>query len=103
MQVIQTILIALICAASLSSVFFSLRSRRSMDAVLKGLYAARMNISMGFMLIFIAVIQMTMFTGSTVRVIVGSVLLCLGAFNLFAGLRNHASFQRLLAERGVNS
>ena len=62
-----------------------------------------MNISMGFMLIFIAVIQMTMFTGSTVRVIVGSVLLCLGAFNLFAGLRNHASFQRLLAERGVKA
>ncbi|WP_195571894.1 YtpI family protein [Paenibacillus sp. 1001270B_150601_E10] len=101
MQVIQTILIGLICVASLSSVFFSFRSRRSQDALLRGLYAARMNISMGLMLIFIAIIQMTMFTGSTVRVIVGAVLLCLGAFNLFAGLRNHGAFQRLLEERGA--
>lgn len=86
---------ALIVISSLCSAYFSFRSRRSPDVRLRGLYAARMNVSMGLMLIFIALIQMFMFSGSTVRVIVGAVFLLLGLFNLYAGLRNHAHFNRL--------
>ncbi|MNN91914.1 hypothetical protein D3C81_2100970 [compost metagenome] len=47
-----------------------------------------MNISMGFMLIVLALIQMFMFSGSTVRVVVGALFMVIGAFNIFAGIRN---------------
>ncbi|MGZ9583240.1 YtpI family protein [Paenibacillus marinisediminis] len=95
MEILQQALIVLICIASISSLFFSIRSRRSTDMRLRGLFGARTNISMGAMLIFMALVQMVMFTGSSIRVIVGSVLLCIGLFNLFVGLRNHGYFSRL--------
>jgi hypothetical protein len=57
--------------------------------------AAKMNISMGAMLISIAIIQLFLFTGSTVRVIVGAVMLLLGLFNLFAGIRNYSLYDRI--------
>ncbi|MNP82201.1 hypothetical protein D3C76_1807660 [compost metagenome] len=43
---------------------------------------------MGFMLIVLALIQMFMFSGSTVRVVVGALFMVIGAFNIFAGIRN---------------
>jgi len=76
------------------SVVFSYRSRRSRDPNERGLYGARMNICIGLTLIFLALIQMVLFSGSTLRVIVGAVFLVLGLFNLFAGLRNHAFFTK---------
>jgi hypothetical protein len=85
---------ALIVLTSVLSAVFSFRSRRSADGRLRGLYAARMNISMGLMLIFIALIQMFMFAGSTMRVIVGAIFILMGLFNLFAGIRNHAIFSK---------
>jgi len=95
-QTMQWILGLLSVAACVSSAFFSVRSRRAREGKLRGLYASRMNISMGLMLIFIALIQMFLFTGSSVRVVVGSVFFLLGLFNLFAGIRNHSHFARSL-------
>ncbi|MFC5468880.1 YtpI family protein [Cohnella suwonensis] len=92
LQWVVGILIVVTCC---SSAFYSFRSRRSGNRRDSGLYASRMNISIGLMLIFIAVIQMFMFTGSSVRVVVGSVFMLLGLFNLFAGMRNHSHFSRL--------
>jgi len=88
------LLAALVILTSVSSVVFSVRTRRATDARLRGLYAARMNMSMGLALIFIALIQMFMFSGSTIRVVVGAVFLLLGLFNLFAGARNHTFYNR---------
>jgi hypothetical protein len=53
---------------------------------------------MGLMLILIAPVQMLIFTGSSVRVVVGAVFCLLGLFNLFAGLRNHSHFTRLMKQ-----
>lgn len=86
---------ALIVLTSVLSVVFSIRSRRSADGKQRGLNAARMNVCMGLMLILIAVIQMFMFSGSTVRVVVGALFFLIGLFNLFAGIRNHAAFSRM--------
>ncbi|MFC5704305.1 YtpI family protein [Cohnella faecalis] len=94
-NILQWILGALILVASLLSVYNSFRSRRSVDARLRGLYASRMNMSMGLMLILIALIQMLLFEGSSIRVVVGSVFFLLGMFNLFAGIRNHSHFKKL--------
>lgn len=77
------------------TVFYSIAHRRQQNPKIRGLYAARMNISMGFMLGMIALIQIILFTGSTVRVIFGAICLVLGLFNIFAGIRNHGIFTRM--------
>ncbi|MCA0755340.1 YtpI family protein [Paenibacillus sp. N4] len=86
------IFISLVC-----SVVFSFKSRRSKDGRTKGIYAARMNISMGVMLMFIALVQMFLAGESTARIVIGAVFLVLGVFNLFAGLRNLSLYR---ASRG---
>lgn len=83
-----------IIAALVLSVFYSIRSRRQNDARLRGLYAARLNICMGLMLMSIALFQFSFFSGSSIRVVVGALFLLLGLFNLFAGIRNHSFFTR---------
>ncbi|MBN2982946.1 MULTISPECIES: YtpI family protein [Cohnella] len=80
---------------SVLAVYNSYRSRRNADPVLRGLYGARTNIFIGLTLSVLALVQMVLFTGSTVRVIVGAVFLLMGLFNLFAGIRNHSVFTKL--------
>jgi Na+/H+ antiporter NhaD/arsenite permease-like protein len=94
MQTIQTILFALIIVALIFSLYYSFRSRKNNDPKLRGIYASRMNIMMGLMLIIIAVTQLFFFTDSNVRRVFGTICFLLGAFNLFAGLRNHSHFSR---------
>lgn len=94
MEWIQKILPVFIIVALMVSLFYSFRSRRSQDPRLRGLYASRMNIAMGAMLIIIAITQLFFFTDSNTRRIFGVVCFLLGMFNLFAGLRNHSHFTR---------
>lgn len=96
MEWIQWTLFLLLCITSVLSVFFSIRSRRQTDTVLRGLFAARMNICMGLMLLCLAGIQAIVYSASTMRIIVGAVVMLLGLFNLLAGMRNHMRFQRIL-------
>jgi hypothetical protein len=95
-NVLQWVFAALIIVTSVLSALNSYRSRRAADGRMRGLYASRMNISMGLMLVFIAIIQMFLFSGSTLRVIVGALFMVIGLFNLFAGMRNHSHYSRLL-------
>jgi len=92
--VLQWALLALVAVLSALPVRYSFKSRRAGDPRLRGLYGARMNISMGSMVIGIACLYMLLFSGSTLKVIVGAVLILLGLFNIFAGLRNHAVYSR---------
>jgi len=89
------ILLGLITAALIFSVFYSFRSRTQQDAARRGLYTARMNISMGLMLVGLALLQLLVFEMSTVRVILGTVFLLLGLFNLFAGLKNQTVYRTM--------
>lgn len=93
--VLHWILVILIIAASLLSVTFSFKSRRSTDSRMRGIHAARMNMSMGAMLVLIAVFMMLAYSGSTVKVIIGALFIVLGLFNLFAGLRNHSVYNSM--------
>ncbi|EFM10240.1 conserved hypothetical protein [Paenibacillus curdlanolyticus YK9] len=95
MEVLQWILFAGIILTSVLSVINSFKSRRAQAIAERGLYAARTNIYMGIMLMLIALIQMLMFSGSTLRVIIGAVFLVIGLFNLFAGLRNRSAYQAM--------
>ncbi|WP_036709976.1 YtpI family protein [Paenibacillus pinihumi] len=92
MAVIQWLLFAGVVITLCLTTYFSYKARRSQEARVRGLNTARMNISMGTMLVMLSLIQMVMFSGSTVRMIVGAVFLVLGLFNLFAGIRNRTLF-----------
>ncbi len=81
--------------AAVASFIFSSKSRKATTVKLQGLYSARTNMCMGVMLIIIAIVQLVLFEGSTIRMIVGTVFLLLGLFNLFAGIRNHSAFNRM--------
>ncbi|ASS66440.1 MULTISPECIES: YtpI family protein [unclassified Paenibacillus] len=97
---LQWILIAGIVLTSAMSVVYSFKSRRSSDPRQRALHAARMNISMGSMLLFISLIQMFMYSGSTLRVIIGSLFMVLGLFNIFAGLRNRSMIRAAMERSG---
>lgn len=92
MVVLHWLLFIGIIVTSVLSVTNSFKARRSSQAIDRGLYAARMNIYMGIMLVLIALIAMLMYNGSTVLVIIGAVFLILGLFNMFAGIRNQSFY-----------
>ncbi|NOU71610.1 hypothetical protein GC098_09270 [Paenibacillus sp. LMG 31458] len=96
MFAIQITLFSLICILLALSLYFSFRSRCESDPARRGLFSARMNISMGLMLVLIAITQIFFFSESSFRRIFGTVLVLLGLFNLFAGIRNHGHFDRML-------
>ncbi len=95
LQTAQIVLFSIIFILLLTSVYFSFLNRREQDPRKRGIYAARMNISMGVMLIAIAITQLFFFSDSVFRRIFGTVCLLLGLFNLFAGIRNHGFYQRM--------
>jgi heme/copper-type cytochrome/quinol oxidase subunit 2 len=97
--IISSVLLAVAVVCAVMSVILSFRYRRTEDGALRGLHQARMNISMGIMLIAIALIQILMFNANWLRAIIGAVFLLMGLFNLFAGLRNRRMFLDILAKR----
>jgi hypothetical protein len=84
--------IALTCVLS---VVFSFKSRRAADPKSRGLNAARTNLSMGALLLLASLVQLILFEPDTVRIIVGTLFLLIGIFNIFAGLRNYGYFSRM--------
>lgn len=94
-QLLQWLFMPGIVISLAMSVMFSLKSRRGTDPKIRGVNAARMNISMGAMLMFIAMVQLFLSNESTVRIVIGALFLVIGVFNLFAGLRN-LSFYRTM-------
>lgn len=94
MPTIQALLSIIIVLSLLLTVYYSYRYRREQDPKLRGLYASRMNIAMGSMLLILAVSQLFFFNDSVIRRIFGVVCFILGMFNFFVGLRNHIHFSR---------
>lgn len=97
MHIVYYCLFILTFASAGAALFYSVRSRRSQQPNEKGVLTAKLNISMGLMLLFIAAIQLISMD-SWVRIIVGIVFLLLGLFNLFAGFRNHRYFSAMFTK-----
>ncbi|MFB9752567.1 YtpI family protein [Paenibacillus hodogayensis] len=95
MQWLHGALLIVFACSLFGSVFYSVRYRRQQARKARGIDAAKMNMSMGAMLVSISLIQLFLFEGSSVRVIVGLVMLLLGLFNLFAGIRNYGLYNRI--------
>lgn len=92
MQSLQLIMYVIVILASVTSVYYSVKYRRQNNPQLRGLYAARMNMGMGIMLVCLSIIQLFLFPGSWVRLTLGVLFMLLGLFNFFAGARNHSHF-----------
>jgi uncharacterized membrane protein HdeD (DUF308 family) len=93
-QLLQWLLVPGILISLVFSAVFSFKSRRSSDARTRAVFAARMNISMGAMMLFIALVQLFLSGESTLRIVIGAIFLVIGVFNLFAGLRNLSLYSR---------
>ncbi|WP_339207803.1 YtpI family protein [Paenibacillus sp. FSL K6-3182] len=91
-QLMQWLLVPGILITLVLSAVFSFKSRRSTDARTRGLFTARMNISMGAMLLFIALVQLFLSGESTLRIVIGAIFLVIGVFNVFAGLRTLSAY-----------
>jgi glucose uptake protein GlcU len=85
-------LTAVILLSLISTVFYSFRSRTQSDAHKRGILTAKMNISMGIMLVAMAMLQIFLFEANTMRTILGIIFLLLGLFNFFSGVRNHMHY-----------
>jgi glucose uptake protein GlcU len=85
-------LTTVIILSLLSTVFYSYRSRTHSDALKRRVLTAKMNISMGFMLVAMAMLQIFLFEANTMRTILGIIFLLLGLFNFFSGVRNHMHY-----------
>ncbi|MNP09595.1 hypothetical protein D3C76_1017080 [compost metagenome] len=94
-DVLKYALIAIFAVAMVFAALNSIRSHRSSDAASAGLYRSWTNIWMGGMLVVLALILMFVFTGSTLSVIVEALFLIMGAYNVFAGIRNRSYYARL--------
>jgi hypothetical protein len=88
MLAIRTIISAILIVSLFLSAFYSIKSRRQPEPQRKGLLAAKMNISMGVFLITIGLSEVILNTMNTLRLIIASIFLVMGLYNLFAGMRN---------------
>lgn len=95
-ELIGWILSPVIFISLLCSIYFSVKSRQAKEPIRKGILSGKLNISMGIMLIFISFVQLFLSNESTLRIILGAIFLVIGAFNLFAGLRNLRFFKNKL-------
>ena len=93
--IIKYVLFLLLVVCTIGAAWFSLSSRRAQDPLDQGLKRALMNILLGMMLVTLALMAMFLFPGSTVNIIVETVFLVIGAFNLFSGLRSYGYYSRL--------
>lgn len=98
MNMFQMLMTALSLVALGSSVFYSFHYRRQRDPAAKGLSAAKMNISMGLLLLLFAVMQVAFFEMSSLRMVIGTLFALVGLFNLFAGLKNRSYFQSQMSK-----
>lgn len=75
------------------SIYYSVKFRRERKPDHKGLLQAKQNISMGTMLILLALYPLLIISGSSVGIVIGAMFLLIGLFNLFAGIRNHTTYR----------
>ncbi|MFD0716466.1 YtpI family protein [Paenibacillus sp. GCM10027626] len=89
MVILNWLLVICVFASLFGSVIYSYKARRAKDTRLRGKHTAVMNIMMGLMLLLVALLFMLVYSGSTIKVIIGALFIVIGLFNLFAGLRNY--------------
>ncbi|MEX2416464.1 MAG: YtpI family protein [Paenibacillaceae bacterium] len=80
------------------SIYYSVKFRRERRLDHRGLLQAKQNISMGIMLILLALYPLLIISGSSIGIVIGAMFLLMGLFNLFAGIRNHTTYRARLSK-----
>ncbi len=78
------------------TVFFSITARRQQDPVKRGVYFARMNIMIGVLFLTLSTAQLFLSPYSSWRVAFAILVLLIGLYNLFVGIRNHGMYTRMM-------
>jgi hypothetical protein len=94
MDLFRWILFFVIIYGALNALRYSRGSKKATDAKDRGIQTARMNMYLGTMLVSMALIQILYYEGSTVRIVIGSIFLLLGLFNVLAGYRNFTKWNQ---------
>ncbi len=92
-ELFKNIVFILLLAALGFTIYYSVKYRKQLEAVQRGLYQAKQNIAMGFALVLLAIYPLYLIQGTNIALIVGILFLLIGLFNLFAGFRNLAIFR----------
>lgn len=87
-------LFILLVAFVIGAAVFSFSSRRAINPLDKGLKRSVMNVMLGAMLVTLSLMSMFLFRGSTINIIVETIFLVIGAFNIFSGLRSYGYYSR---------
>jgi TRAP-type C4-dicarboxylate transport system permease small subunit len=95
LEVINSIIIFGFILALGFTLYYSVKFRRERQPDLRGLLQAKQNISMGIVLVLLSAYPILGISG-TAGIIVGLLFLLMGLFNLFAGIRNHSTYQARL-------
>ena len=92
-EIVKNVVFILLLLSLGSSIYFSIKFRKQTDPLVRGVYQAKQNISMGFMLIMLAIYPLYLLPGTNVSITIGILFLLIGLFNLFAGLRNQSIYR----------
>lgn len=76
--------------------YFSLRARRHRDPLKRGLNFARMNIMIGVLFLTLSLAQLFTAPFRNLFVAFAILVLLIGLYNLFVGIRNHITFSQMI-------
>lgn len=97
---IKYLLFILLVIFVIGAAVYSVSSRRATDPLHKRLKRSVMNIMLGAMLITLSLMSMFLFRGSTINIIVESIFLVIGVFNIFSGIRSYSYYNRNQRQSG---
>ncbi|MEX1029300.1 MAG: YtpI family protein [Paenibacillaceae bacterium] len=95
LEVLNSIIFIGFIIAFSFTIYYSVKFRRERKPDHRGLLQAKQNISMGFLLVLMALYPLFVTSGS-IGVVIGTLFLLIGLFNLFAGIRNRSVYQARL-------
>ncbi len=78
----------------LLTVYFSFRARRAKDMTVRMIHFARMNIMIGVTFLTLSLAQLFLSPYSWWRVAFAIVVMLIGLYNLYVGIRNHGFYVR---------
>jgi hypothetical protein len=84
------------------TVYYSIRGRRSRDILQRAIFFARMNIMIGVLFLTMSFAQLFTTSYNQWLIMFAIVVMIIGLFNLFVGIRNHGIYTRLSKTEKLN-
>ncbi len=88
------IVFSLLIVQLLLTVYFSVRARTTLEPLRRGIFFARMNIMIGVTFLTLSLAQLFLSPYSWWRVSFAILVMLIGLYNLYVGIRNHGFYTR---------